>query len=111
MLNEEAANAWDAIRAVIKNVLCKNRSPHYRIFISNLMQALDAFDVHMSLKIHMLHAHFEFYEQQLSTETDEVGERFHQTIMVFEERYSGKRFDSMLADFCWKIASDQEDKE
>lgn len=58
------------------------------------MQAFDAFDIHMSLKIHMLHAHYDFYEQQLSTETDEVGERFHQTIKVFEERFSGKRFQS-----------------
>lgn len=88
MLDGAAANAWDALRAVIENVLCKKRSPYYRIFIRNLMQAFESFDVHMSLKVHMLHAHYDFYEQQLSTETDEVGERFHQTIMVFEERFS-----------------------
>lgn len=106
MLDENASNTWDSIRAVIENVLCKNRSPHYRGFIDNMMQSFDTFDVHMSLKIHMLHAHFDFYERQLATESDEAGERFHQTIMTFEDRFAGKKMNSMLADFCWSIATE-----
>lgn len=98
-------NAWDAIRAVIENVLTKNRTADYRIFIENMMQSFDALEVHMSLKIHILHAHLDFFEQQLSTESDEAGERFHQTLMAFEDRFAGKRFNSMLADFCWSIAT------
>lgn len=105
MLDETELNAWNSISAVIENVLCKNRSPEYRDYIDNMMKSFDKLGVNMSLKIHMLHAHFDFYERQLSTETDETGERFHQTIMAFEDRFAGKRIDSMLADFCWSIAN------
>ncbi|XP_017488810.1 PREDICTED: uncharacterized protein LOC108377054, partial [Rhagoletis zephyria] len=104
ILDGTAAVAWDAVRALIKHVLCTNLSPEYAIFIANLMESFDAFDVHMSLKIHMLHSHFDFYEQQRSTETDEVGERFHQSIICFQDRFAGKRLNSMLADFCWSTA-------
>lgn len=107
MLDETALNTWDSIRAVIENVLCKNRSPDYRVYIDNMMQAFDVFGVKMSLKIHMLHSHFDFYERQLSTETDETGERFHQTVMTFEDRFAGKSIDFMLADFCWSIATEK----
>ncbi|KAI8116178.1 hypothetical protein CVS40_11714 [Lucilia cuprina] len=107
ILDKSALNAWDSIRAVIENVLCKNRFPNYRDYIENMMKCFDEFEEKMSLKIHMLHAHFDFYERQMSTETDETGERFHLTIMVFEDRFAGKRIDSMLADFCWSIANEK----
>lgn len=105
-LNEEQAIAWDAVKAVIHGFLCKNRVENYQVLIDNMMTSFEAMDVHMSLKIHVLHAHIEFYERQKSTESDEAGERFHQTLMTFEDRFAGKRMDSMLADFCWSIANE-----
>lgn len=63
-------------------------------------------DVHISLKLYLLWSHHDEFEKQLPTESDEQGERFHQTIMEFEQRYKGKRLDSMLADFCWSIVTE-----
>lgn len=74
-----------------------------------MVNAFELIGVHMSLKIHLLYAHHDVFEKQLPTESDEQGERFHQTIMEMESRYKGKRVDSMLADFCWSIAMELED--
>lgn len=68
-----------------------------------MMKSFEKIDVHISLKIHLIWSHREIFEKQLPSESDEQGERFHQTLKEFEERFQGKRLDSMLADFCWSI--------
>lgn len=74
-----------------------------------MISAFENINVHMSLKIHLLYAHYDLFEKQLPTESDEQGEKFHQSIMEMESRYKGKKLDSMLADFCWSIAMEIED--
>ena len=44
----------------------------------------------MSLKIHFLHSHLDFFPDNLGDVSDEQGERFHQDISVIEIRYQGK---------------------
>ena len=58
-----------------------------------------------------MHAHLDYFERQLSTESDQQGERFHQVTMPMESRYKGKKIDSMIADICWwlKVAGDDTD--
>ncbi|XP_031629028.1 uncharacterized protein LOC116344571 [Contarinia nasturtii] len=106
-LSRHQAIAWDSIKAVLNDVLGNNRTENYRVLLDDMMDSFKQLDVHMSLKIHVLHAHYEFLDMQKPTESDEPGERFHQTIMEFENRFAGKRLDSMLADFCWWISHDQ----
>lgn len=55
----------------------------------------------MTLKLHFLHHHLDEFLQQLPTESDEQGERFHQVIMPVERRFKGKKLDSLLAELCW----------
>ena len=43
----------------------------------------------MSLKIHFLHSHLEFFSENLGSVSDEQGERFHQDISLMEKRYKG----------------------
>lgn len=52
-----------------------------------MMAAFEALNVNMSLKIHLLHYHLDLFSKQLPTESDEQGERFHQTALPFELRY------------------------
>ncbi|XP_031637078.1 uncharacterized protein LOC116349672 [Contarinia nasturtii] len=106
-LSRHQAIAWDSIKAVLNDVLGNNRTENYRVLLDDMMDSFKQLDVHMSLKIHVLHAHYEFLDMQKPTESDEPGEWFHQTIMEFENRFAGKRLDSMLADFCWWISHDQ----
>lgn len=93
--------AWDNIKAVIHGFLGTHRSDHYAMHVNELMTSFETIGVHMSLKIHFLNSHLDFFEKQLATESDEHGERFHQDIIEMEKRYRGKKLDHMLADFCW----------
>ncbi|GBM59799.1 hypothetical protein AVEN_14381-1 [Araneus ventricosus] len=53
----------------------------------------------MSLKIHFLHSHLEFFPENLGSASDERGERFHQDISNMGARYRGKWNPKMLADY------------
>ena len=41
----------------------------------------------MSLKIHFLHSHLDFFLDNLGSVSDEQGERFHHDILQIEQRY------------------------
>jgi hypothetical protein len=42
----------------------------------------------LSLKVHFLHAHLDFFPQNLGAVSDEQGERFHQNISAKKKRSS-----------------------
>jgi hypothetical protein len=44
----------------------------------------------MSLKIHFLNSHLEFFLKNLDAVSDEQGERFQQDIKEMERRYQGR---------------------
>ena len=54
----------------------------------------------MSLKMHFLHSHLDFFPSNLGEVSDEQGERFHQDISVIEGRYQGRYDAKMMGDFC-----------
>ncbi|GBM57054.1 hypothetical protein AVEN_157020-1 [Araneus ventricosus] len=60
----------------------------------------------MSLKIHFLHSHLEFYPENLGSVSDEHGEQFHQAISNMGARYQGKWNPKMLADYFWTLKMD-----
>ncbi|GBL79492.1 hypothetical protein AVEN_92647-1 [Araneus ventricosus] len=60
----------------------------------------------MSLKIHFLDSHLEFFPENLGTLSDEHGERFHQDISNMGARYQWKWNPKMLADYCWILKMD-----
>ena len=53
----------------------------------------------MSLKIHFLESHLDFFLEDLGEVSDEHGEIFHQDILSMEKRYQGKWSSSMMADY------------
>lgn len=93
--------AWDLLKAVFEGFLGKTRIPNYRLFIEDLMEAFNLIGANMSLKVHFLHHHLDIFERQVPAESDEQGERFHQTCKPMEERFKGKDLQSFLADLCW----------
>ena len=54
----------------------------------------------MSLKVHVLHSHLDFFAENLGDVSDEHDERFHQDISVMERRFKGKWNPGMMADYC-----------
>lgn len=74
------------------------------------MDSFDKMKVHMSLKIHFLNQHVDFFKDNLGKISDEHGERFHQQIKNIERRFQGKEIKNMLAEYVWQCAMDDEDE-
>jgi hypothetical protein len=60
----------------------------------------------MSLKIHFLNSHLDFFLLNLGIVSDEHGERFHPDISTMEKGYAGKSSQNMLVDYCWNLSEE-----
>lgn len=98
--------AWLAFQSVCDNFLGNHRAENYRDLIEDLLEAYKTMGCNMSLKIHFLHSHLDFFPANLGDVSDEHGERFHQNILEMEKRYLGKSTLNMLADYCWQLVRD-----
>ncbi|UYV65854.1 hypothetical protein LAZ67_3005714 [Cordylochernes scorpioides] len=105
-LNEVEAAAWNSFRNVCKNFLGSVKVENYRDIVNDLLLSYKALGCNMSLKIHFLHSHLDFFPNNLGAVSDEHGERFHQAISSMEKRYQGKWSPAMLADDCWALKRD-----
>ncbi|UYV73797.1 hypothetical protein LAZ67_11000938 [Cordylochernes scorpioides] len=85
--NEVEAAAWNSFRNVCKNFLGSVKVENYRDIVNDLLLSYKALGCNMSLKIHFLHSHLDFFPENLGAVSDEPGERFHQDISSMEKRY------------------------
>ncbi|UYV79052.1 hypothetical protein LAZ67_17000923, partial [Cordylochernes scorpioides] len=85
--NEVEAAAWNSFRNVCKNFLGSVKVENYRDIVNDLLLSYKALGCNMSLKIHFLHSHLDFFPDNLGAVSDEHGERFHQDISSMEKRY------------------------
>lgn len=106
-LNELEVVALDGLKAVIENCLGIHRSDDWRILVEEMLSAFENINVRMSLKVHFMHQHMDWFERQSPTESDEHGERFHQIAAPLEHWYCGKKLDSLLADLCWNLINEE----
>ena len=106
VLSGNETTAWDAFKVVVKNFLGKTRAPTYARDVDALIEAYKNLGCKMSLKVHLLHSHLEFFPADGSAVSDEHGERFHQDIYKMEKRYQGNPNPRMLADYCWTLKKD-----
>ncbi|UYV80170.1 hypothetical protein LAZ67_18001877 [Cordylochernes scorpioides] len=95
-LNEVEAAAWNSFRNVCKNFLGSVKVENYRDIVNDLLLSYKALGCNMSLKIHFLHSHLDFFPDNLGAVSDVHGERFHQAISSMEKRYQ----DIQRLDFC-----------
>lgn len=99
--------AFTAATAVIENFLGKNKSPNYREIVREMIVSFGIMGVNMSLKIHFLHNHLDFFPPNLGDFSDEHGERFHKDIARIERDYKGKNHRNMLGQYCWSICRNE----
>ena len=55
----------------------------------------------MSLKIHFLHFHLDFFPDSLGDISDEQREGLHQDLQKIEKSYQGFWDEGILSDYCW----------
>ncbi|UYV84647.1 hypothetical protein LAZ67_X002946 [Cordylochernes scorpioides] len=105
-MNEFEAAEWNSFLNVCKNFLGSVKVENYLDIVNDLLLSYKALGCNMSLKIHFLHSHLDFFPDNLGAVSDEHGDRFHQAISSMEKRYQGKWSPAMLADDCWALKRD-----
>lgn len=98
--------AWKSFKDVVTGFLGNNKSKNYENLISKLLTSYHNMGCRMSLKIHLLDAHLDFFPENLGDVSDEQGERFHQDIARIERMYQGRWDEAMMSDYCWSLQRD-----
>jgi len=74
-----------AFKEVITKFLGYNKDPNYKQIVRRMLKAFEALGCLMSLKVHFLHSHLDYFPENLGDVSEEQGERFHQDIKEMEK--------------------------
>ena len=102
LLQGNEKEAWDSF----KRNFGKQKGSNCEELVNNLLQSYKKYGCNISLKIHFLHLHLDFFTENCGAVSEEHGECFHQDISSMEKSYQGKWNCAMLADYCWTFARD-----
>ena len=105
-LSATELSAWGSLKSVVTNFLGKNRCEEYEKEVDELLKNFQKVGARMSVKMHFLRSHLDYFSQNCGDLSEEQGERFHQDIRVMEERYQGRWDVNVLADYCWCLKRD-----
>ena len=100
-------DAWQAFDRVIHGFLGNKRSSEYVLHINDLLKTFQKLGARMSIKMHFLASHLDFFPDNCGNYSEEQGERFHQDLKTMETRYQGRWDINMLADYCWCLKRDE----
>ena len=103
LLNLKELRAWEAFKSICSGFLGNTRVPDYQACIEKLLKSYEDMECRMSLKIHFVHSHLNFFPPNLGAMSDEHGERFHLDITKMESSYQGKWNPGMMGDFYWML--------
>ena len=92
-------DAWNAFAAVVTNFLGNTKADNYRLLVGNLLQAFQMLVCNISVKVHFLHSHVDYFPDILGAVSEEQGG--HQDIKTMEKSYQGYWRESMMADYYW----------
>lgn len=98
--------AWKCFKEVVNGFLGNEKAANYKTLISKLLTSYKRMKCRMSLKVHFLDSHLDFFPENLGDVSDEQGERFHQDIASMERRYQGRWDEAMMGDYCWFLKRD-----
>jgi len=81
LLQEGEKTAWDSFKFLVKGILGNRRAQNYDELVNNLLQSYQKLCCNMSLKIHFLHSHLEFFPENFGAVSDEHGEHSIKTFL------------------------------
>lgn len=102
-MNEKEKEAWSSFKNVVLKFLGNDKDPDYKNIVQCMLTAYKEQGCKMSLKVHFLHSHVDYFPENLGAYSEEQGERFHQDVRDIERRYQGRWDVNMLADYCWML--------
>ena len=80
LLNLKELKAWEAFKSVCRGFLGNTRVPDYQACIEKYLKSYEDMGCRMSLKIHFLHSHLNFFPPNLGAVSDEHGEDSTKTL-------------------------------
>ena len=102
-MTEIEKKAWNEFVWLIQNFLGNKKNSDYPQHVEQLMSHFQTLGCNMSIKLHFLYNHLDYFPANLGDLSEEQGERFHQDLRTMEERYQGYWNAHMMADYCWSI--------
>lgn len=102
-MTEHQKAAWLSFKKVAQNFLGNQKSEDYQNLVEEMLENYNRLGCLMSLKLHFLHSHLDYFPENLGDFSEEQGERFHQDMKEMERRYQGRWDVNMMADFCWML--------
>ena len=105
-LNKVELEAWKAFVLVVKNFLGNSKASNYAKLVNNMLTAIRNLGCNMSVKLHNLFSHMDWFPENLGSMSDKQGERFHQDLKEMETRYQDRWDTVMMADYCWNLKRD-----
>jgi len=77
LLQGDEKATWHSFKFVVKVFLGNRRAQNYEELVNNVLQSYQKLGCNMSLNIHFLHSHLNFFPEDCGAVSDEHGERFH----------------------------------
>lgn len=102
-MKPDEKNAWLSFQSVCKNFLGNNRDQNFKTIVSTMLANFKKLGCLMSLKIHCLFSHLDYFPENVGAFSEEMGERFHQDFKDKERHYQGRWDEKMMADYCWSL--------
>jgi len=90
IITGDEQRAWHAFREVVTGFLGNRRADNYKDLAEELLSSYQKLGCNMSVKIHFLSPHLDFFPENCGSVSDEHGEHFRQDIAAVEGRYKGK---------------------
>ena len=82
--------AWLSFTEVVSKFLGNTKDSDYKTIVGNILACFEALGCRMSLKVYILHAHLDYFPQNLSDMSEKHGERFYQDIKSIKTRYQNR---------------------
>ncbi|GBM57695.1 hypothetical protein AVEN_222544-1 [Araneus ventricosus] len=102
--NERKAS--ESFKLVFTSFLGNKMDPNYKYIVEEMIKNFKILGCSMSLKVHFLDSHLDYFPEILGAVSEEQCERFHQDIKEMERLYQGKWNVSMIADYFWMLQRD-----
>ena len=97
--------AWNAFRYAVLKFLGNQKDPNFKRIVRKMLTKFNDLGCSMSLNVHFLASHLDYYPENLGAVREEQGERFHQDIKEMERRYQGRW--NVMAYYCWTLRRDE----
>jgi hypothetical protein len=102
--------AWLAFQGIVTGFLGNHKASDWEERIQNFLKTYQVAGCRMSIKMHYLDSHQDFFRENLGDVSEEHGERFHQDCKDMEKRYMRRCDEVMMGDYIWGLMRDTDEK-